>query len=544
MLRFLEARGSGRQAAWLVATGILAGLALLSRQNAGIFLLWGVSGFLASRADPVAALGKQKSGVIRLLRVGYLALIPVGAVLLVKNFLGPGTMVPFVIPLVALAMMGAQECFSRGAARALLVRLAWVVAGFLAAVGPWLVFFTLAMGLGPFLRALLFIGVDVDRNLYVPFPPPATPTLMLVIVLVLWGLFARINRNRESAGYPDTDNRPGVDARLRTLALVASTFVLGAILSEREEVVRLLRFDYGLGEVHLATGTALDNMAAYLAVLVIGAAILVAWRQRRGITRREDPSPDAFLCVLWIAACCFLQYYPRMDAAHLVTAAPLLYAVGTGLLGRTRASWTRLFSINIERYARLVFHGICVVLILFIMSVKTAPKFYSQYKLSNTDAGLRVTATPREWLRFERANIYSPVYFEADRALLSTFRALVEYIHATTTEEEPIFVFPALPMVYFVSGRDNPTRHDYFLGNNVSFRDQLEVIRTLERENVRTVVVSRDPGDYFFIRGKDFTRIIWRYLDTRYYLDRKIGPYNVMHRHGSLLSDDPEERRP
>jgi hypothetical protein len=96
-------------------------------------------------------------------------------------------------------------------------------------------------------------------------------------------------------------------------------------------------------------------------------------------------------------------------------------------------------------------------------------------------------------------------------------------------------------MLYFVSERDNPTRQDYFFGNNVSTREQMAVIRALERARVGTVVIANNPGDYFVAKGQDFTRLIWEYLRREYYLERRIGPYDVLRRYDAAA---PRGSRP
>jgi hypothetical protein len=88
-------------------------------------------------------------------------------------------------------------------------------------------------------------------------------------------------------------------------------------------------------------------------------------------------------------------------------------------------------------------------------------------------------------------------------------------------------------MIYFVSGRDNPTRYNYFFGNNVSFNGQMEVVRTLEERRVPLVIIFNNPSEYFMEKARDFTRLIREYLGRLYYLDKRIGPYDVLRRYGT-----------
>jgi len=530
MLRRLESPGRRRRAAWLVLTGVLGGLTFLSKQNAGIFFLWGTSGFLASCPDNPPGEGEREPPIGRAARVGYLLLIPLSALFLVRNYLGPITLALFVAPLAALAALGARAHFGPAALRRLTMAFACLALGFAAAFGPWLVYFGVKMGAGGFLRGLFFVGADIDRNLYIPFPPPTLATLVLLAPFILWTLLAL--KHEKKKGAPST------------LVLAAAAFAFGAILSQVRGLLRLAKLEMGLGEICIAVSTAIDNIAMYLAPVVLAGAVVLLWRQSASLSHDEGPPRESFLCVLWIAASSFLLFYPRMDSAHLVGAAPLLYAVGSGLLPRLGTGLAPGAEASCRRAARLGVQGICLLAVLFVAGVKSAPKLYSLEMIRRTDHGIRIVSTPKIRLGLDRARIYFPVYVENQRLPIESFRNLIRYIRSTTSAREPIFAFPALPMIYFLSERDNPTRQDYFFGNNVSFREQIRVIRDLEKSRVRTVVVLNTPSEYFVAKGKDFTRLIWDYLGTRYYLDRRIGPFDVLRRYGSVRPGSEGRGRP
>lgn len=518
MMRFLEAKGEARARGWLLVAGALGGLTFLSKQNAGIFFLWGATGFLASRPDP--APGEREPPLGRVARAGYLAAIPLASLYLVKNFLSPVTLGVFVAPPAILALIGARRTFGAAALGRLAARFACLGVGFAIAFGPWLAYFAAKVGAGTFLRGLFFVGADVDRNLYVPFPAPWIATVVILLPILAWALLARIAGAR--------GRRPPA-----LLLPVLAAFVLGAILSQARGMGDALRMQFGLGEICILTSMGIDNLALYVALVVLAAAIAVAWRQAKGILAEDDPPPDPFLLALWLAATSFLLFYPRMDAAHLAGAAPLLYTVGAALLPRLRTRFADAFSDARRPTAARAFGAICLVLVLFVAGVKAAPKLYTVRMLKRTDAGLRIVSTPRAWLGLDRANLYFPVYLEDQRKPIESFREVVEIIRRGTAPGEPIFAFPALPMLYFVSERDNPTRQDYFFGNNVSTREQMDVIRALEKARVNTVVIANSPGDYFVAKGQEFTRLIWAYLERQYYLERRIGPYDVLRRYGA-----------
>ena len=56
---------------------------------------------------------------------------------------------------------------------------------------------------------------------------------------------------------------------------------------------------------------------------------------------------------------------------------------------------------------------------------------------------------------FARADLYFPVDIERSRPHNQAFGDLIDYLDTTIPAGAPIFAFPALPMVYFISGHDN-----------------------------------------------------------------------------------------
>jgi hypothetical protein len=272
---------------------------------------------------------------------------------------------------------------------------------------------------------------------------------------------------------------------------------------------------------------ALDNLATYLSPLVLVAALALGWRHARGTVHGNELWADTFLCVLWIAACSFLLYFPRMDYAHLAGAMPLLYAVGVGLLWRVWEGVRSGLGDRGPRYLKVAVNVSCVLLTAFVVATKSAVKVHSRVTVARTEAGVQLIPTPVEWLRLDRATLYFPIYEEPMRSEVAMFRELLQVVYDTTREGEPIFTFPSLAMVYFLTGRDNPTRQDYFLGSNVDSDGRLEVIRTLEERQVRTVVVSNKRLGGFLAVSPDVISQIFTYLRPRYPVLRRIGKYDV-----------------
>jgi len=518
LLRALEAATPGRRSWWLVAAGWLGALSFLSKQNAGIFFLWGVSGFLASCPAPAGE--GSESWWRRVLRCGYLVLLPLATWSVVREYLDVPTVVLFILPVAVLAVLGTRQTFGRAAWARLLRDAASVVVGVAAAVGPWLIYFGLAMGLGPFLRVLFFVGTDVSTNRYVAVPEPTVATALLLApvvgaaVLIGWRGWSR-----------------AVGRWILVLCVVDLVAVAATLLWYGADVRKVLRVEYNLWQMYIGASTAVDVLCVYGTALVLVVGVAVAWRDA-GSRGAAGGWAGAFLAVLWTAACSLLVYYPRMDIAHLVSAVPLAYAVGVGLLERLWVRVTAVGDAGAWWWIRRGAVATAVVGTAFVVLLKSAPRVYSQVRVVSVDGRPRLAATPQLRMHNDRVDIYMPIYLERNRLYHAAFMDLVAHLQATTAPEERIFAFPALPMVYFLSGRENATGQDYFFGDNVGVAEQLEVIRTLERERVRTVVLVNDPSDYFTLKGRDYTRTLTDYLRQQYYVDRRIGPYDVMRRYG------------
>ena len=533
MLRAMETRSRTRRAAWIVATGVIGGLALFSKQNAGVFFLWGVTGFLASYPRSPAESVAPGPRLMTAVRIGYLVLIPLAVLVVIKNFLSFSTVLLFFLPTASLAAVGARRRFDRVAFRGAVVDFLLLGLGVALAVGPWLAYFSTNIGVGGFLDAIFFFAVDVDRNLFLAHPLPGVLT-WFVLGCALAVILLYLMTGRREDGLRALPQAPRW-RRVTVYTLIAMPVlaVLGFGVFYAKSIWRFFRFEYNLWLFYESFSTGMDNAASYLSFVVLALAIGLTWRQAGGTVRERDPAPAPFLCVLWVSACLLVLYYPRMDAAHLVGAAAPLYVVAVAVLQNGMERWSKAFHAagrpSIPRVAKIV----CILLAAFVIGWKLAPKFYSRTMLARHHGTVSLVSTPSEFFHYPGFNAYFPIYREAQRLQFEAFRDVISYVQSETDQDEPIFTFPALPMVYFVADRPNATRHDYFLGNNVSFTEQLGVVRTLERLGVELIILPSDKNDYFLKKSKDFTRLIHGYLRQGYYLDHRVGPYDVLRRYGS-----------
>lgn len=524
LLRAIETDGARARAGWMFVVGVCGGLALFTKQNGGIFLLWAATGFVASY--PLARGGGAEGAYWRGARVLYLALIPVSMLFLTWTFVSPWTVAAYVLPPAGLAWIGAARRFERAAIGVALRSVVWMSLGAAAATVPWLIYFAGSIGVGGFLRALFLWGKYVDRMLFLAYPLPGQLAVFaLAAVAATWFSTAAVQRY----GWR------GAPTWVR-LSVPAVLFGFGggvaAFLGYHWfEVRRILLFEYNPWRLYRESSLALDSTFAYLAFPVLFGALLVARRQALGIARRGDMPAGAFLAVLWMAACSFLLYYPRMDAAHLVSAAVLLYCVAAALM--ELGGWRVAEVVGGAAGARM--RRLCLVaaalFVVFAVNLKMAPKVYSVVMLRKDGNGFPLVATPQERFAFARANVYFPIYEKIHRQTHRAFVEAIDYVRANTDEDEPIFAFPAYPMVYFASERDNPTRHDYFLSNNVPFDEQVRLLRALEQSDVRLLVLPSDENDYFVDVGRPYHNLLWAYFRQEYYLERRFGPYDVWRRY-------------
>jgi len=104
-------------------------------------------------------------------------------------------------------------------------------------------------------------------------------------------------------------------------------------------------------------------------------------------------------------------------------------------------------------------------------------------------AALRIPDDIRRWhstaLDLPRAS----VHVAPEQAAL--YRAASEFVETCAAPEEPIFVAPTHPLLYFVTDRRNPTRYDLTIPGDV---DGELIVRDLEASGTRCVVY--DPEMY------------------------------------------------
>ena len=68
---------------------------------------------------------------------------------------------------------------------------------------------------------------------------------------------------------------------------------------------------------------------------------------------------------------------------------------------------------------------------------------------------------------------------------LRELKAVADFVEQATTPDEPIFVFPALAMVPFLTDRKTPVPHDYFFTGRPSHADEAAMVAAIEQAQGR-----------------------------------------------------------
>jgi len=106
--------------------------------------------------------------------------------------------------------------------------------------------------------------------------------------------------------------------------------------------------------------------------------------------------------------------------------------------------------------------------------------------------------------------------------------AVVELLRNHSEPGEPIFVYPALPGIYYLADRPNATRFNHLFAGMASPADQAQMVHQLEK--VRWVVWD-DGGVYSWVKPADNAPVM-AYLHEHFRVAQRIGPYVVLSRDG------------
>jgi HEAT repeat protein len=349
--------------------------------------------------------------------------------------------------------------------------------GFALPTLPWLVWLKLRMPTSEFLREVLLIGGDVQQVYSIPYPLPEWWALALAVALVaLAAVPLALGR-----GF-GTRRGIGWSAGIASgVALVA--FALFARMPE------------GLA---LSIIWQLENAAFYLVPLSLMAAVV--WLVR---TRGAETGAAALVVVSGLAM--LEQMNPRPDFMHLIMGVPVAVAVVAFVGARVAADWRGVGGVG-----RLVAGTLLVVPLVV--------------------GALRVGSNLGRPVGMDR--VTGAVAFGVEASVgqdLASLARVVEFISARTRADEPVFGFPAMAAVNFLTGRPNPVRHDYFFPGRPAHSEEARVVAELAAVRPAYVVTLNDRFG-FFQEAPTYYFLLRDYLRRAYTLELRAGRYDVLRR--------------
>lgn len=477
-LFLLRYRETGRWLHLLLA-GVAAGGCFCFKPNGGAFAL-------AAAGLGILVLRSGESLVLQRLAAAACAAFGLAIAALFGFSLLSFETAIFTLPWLALGVGLARRPASPGrqAIGRVVGELALLSVGFALPTLPWLVWLKLKMPTSEFLREVLLIGGDVQQVYAIPYPLPEWWALVLAVGLVAVGVVPQaLGRGLGS--------RRGIAWSAAVVgAVVAIAFALFARMPE------------GLA---LSIIWQLENAAFYLVPLALGAAVW--W-----LVRAAGAEAGAPALVIVSGLAMLEQMNPRPDFMHLVMGVPVGVAVVAFVGARVAAEWR-----SVGGLGRVV-----SVALLAIPLVVGAFRVGSN--LGRPVGMDRVTGA---------------VAFGVEASVgqdLTSLARVVELISARTRADEPVFGFPAMAAVNFLSGRPNPVRHDYFFPGRPARAEEARVVAELAAVRPAYVVTLNDRFG-FFQEAPTYYFLLRDYLRRSYVLDVRAGRYDVLRRRD--LAADP-----
>ncbi len=493
-----------RSRGWILVAGVLAGLTFSFKPNTGVMALGAVVLARLATAPPLRGrLGSLLEGLV--LGIAVLGVPAVLAFdLATKQFALLG--LPALVFLVGLALR-ARRLRRQGSDRPVgagILDLVVVVVGFGAPVATWLGLFLPQLGWAGFAREVLLLGAGVEEIYLLYFPDlsawSAAGLLVLGFVVALPWVMAR-----GWLGVRGAIGLLGVSAALGIGALAVFGLAPEGLL--------------------LSVGMQIENLSYFVVPLVLVVAVLI-WFGRAG---RRDEEAGRVLGLLGVALAFgvlhFLQLFPRIDFMHVVISMPSALVVAAGVLWQAeRWAVETLGAAGIEsrvgraRLVRLVAAAPIVVVLL----ARLGPFVEARFDLAGGVPHLR-ELTPMEFPALA-------VGLEADRDHdLRELREVGRFVGSRTSPDEPIFAFPALGIVPFMTDRITPVPHDYFFAGRPSHADEAVMRAQIEAARPALIVTLNDRLGYFSA-APAYYFILRDYFERGYQLVRRIGRFDVLAR--------------
>jgi hypothetical protein len=501
---------------WWLAAGLAAGASFAFKQNLGLFALLALLAAALCYEQELPEM-RAPSWLARLrlpLSPSFVdsvrpALGPLSLIMLclvtafgIRQHLSPLLFAMFCAPFAALALERLGGVPTSPVSASTRVRLSLATASFGLVTLSWLL--PLALALGPEETPFAaFVGSINPAGYYLPLEPPR-PGLGWVLGLWALGLFLVIPLCRR---WPRL-----LKAGMGFGALALSAGLLHELLRPAAEVDP--HFERA---AVLLTVQATTNLALYLPALAFWSAYVML------VTRRVPANHSFYLrWYLLAGVLLLLNQYPRMDEVHLQFSAPLLWIAGAYAIWRLYARITRRVSANpCSRLGRCVAY-VALVGLPFAAAWPMLLARLEALLVPAPDALLGL-APPR----------YVPVGLPGASVLeteefASKYQRLAAYFRQHSRADDPIFVYPAAPLLYYLLDRPNATRFNHLLPGLLSAEEEGEAIERLGSVPASYVVWDSFGADYWGRPGvyQHLTDYIW----DNYAPVESIGGFEVMRR--------------
>jgi hypothetical protein len=478
----------------LFLAGALTAVVFVLKQNAGVFL--GMSMILCVILSGTDTPPQPASRGLRVMQVLLLLIVTLALYALMRPHLDTRLFVYLVAPVIAigLLMIGGPMSRTGQPLRARARDLLPLGAGFVLVTAPWLAVLALHLN-GQLGRLGGFVGAVEQSALFRPLQFPSISFAMVVLALAVLAVAAvRIGR-------------PGAWTMFSVICAGLLLLLASFPLRGHPSTMTLVKQPW---LVALGIPALLPTAAFWVGLLAsawAGARTAAAWR---------------FRWYLAAGALTFLTEYPIVDVPHLAWSAGVLLVVGAILLGRIQAWLIRQWNLTPPREAAL-FAALLVVPVLAALPVLIGWRvgYFLEGDLVIGRPTVRRPLVPLENLTFAQG-------LWATRDARDELIAVVRAIDERTVPGEPIFVYPASPLLYVLAERPNPTRLAHIYPGTVSRPQVAELVRTLEETRVRTVVIS----SYSLLpaAASDNAAVINTYLKTYFREVWSFGSYRILDR--------------
>lgn len=374
----------------------------------------------------------------------------------------------------------------------------------LAAAAPtllWIAYFVGTVGFHVVAQRLVLDGPAVARSYAIAFPTAGTFTTT-VGLFVATGVGARfLVRTRLVSGQTGTRIFAVACGIATTVALVWAGRLVGSPLHSTDWI-----------SIAMHVGRQLDNLSFYLAAIVAYAFL----PRLAACLYRQRPLDVALVC--WVHGLCqLLLAYPRLDVAHLYEGAVTSLLVGTVILERTVTVFRTAAAPHRARWMPITVAAV----VLAVGVTKLAPRVDDQLTWRNGPRLRHRTA-----LTGARGGLYGTRH--EDTRWFASLNRVTAWVTDRTSAGAPIFTYPALSGIYFLTGRDNPTQMDYFYQGFGEGADELAVVTALEHTRTPVVVVMDDYS--FDPTHLGYFPMLKDYIRRHYVQTAAFEPFRVLER--------------